>query len=173
VNADLRKRLDRKERIILEGTQGFGLSPLHSGMNPYVTSRDTTAAGFLSEAGLSPFDVDEIVLVIRAFPIRVGGNSGPLANEIDWDTISRESGGQAICEYTSVTNHIRRVGRFDPGIVFRAINVNKPTSIVLNHMDFISNGDARMSFVDWVQSCVGRPIDYIGLGRSCCDLMRL
>lgn len=48
VNFDMRQRLKRNQRIILEGTQGFGLSPLHSHMNPYVTSRDTTAAGFLS-----------------------------------------------------------------------------------------------------------------------------
>jgi len=63
--------------VIIEGTQGFGLSLLHAADYPYVTSRDTTAAAFVSEAGLSPLDVDDIVLVLRAFPIRVGGNSGP------------------------------------------------------------------------------------------------
>lgn len=30
-------------------------------------------------------DVDEIIMVIRAFPIRVEGNSGALENEINWD----------------------------------------------------------------------------------------
>ena len=60
--AFLRSRLDKNKRIILEGTQGYGLSLLHSEHYPYVTSRDTTAAGFLSEAGLSPLDVDDVVL---------------------------------------------------------------------------------------------------------------
>lgn len=50
----MRNRLNKRERVIIEGTQGFGLSLLHSQCYPYSTSRDTTAAGFLSEAGLSP-----------------------------------------------------------------------------------------------------------------------
>jgi adenylosuccinate synthase len=74
----LRKILSKRERVILEGTQGYGLSLLHSPHYPYVTSRDTTAAAFVSEAGISPIDVDDVVLTIRAFPIRVAGNSGPL-----------------------------------------------------------------------------------------------
>src|SRR5262249_21621528 len=74
----LRGLLDRGRRVIIEGTQGFGLSVLHSQEYPYVTSRDTTAAGCLSEVGMSPLDVDDIVLVIRAFPIRVAGESGRL-----------------------------------------------------------------------------------------------
>ena len=50
--------LKRGLRVLVEGTQGFGLSVLHGGHYPYATSRDTTAAGALSEAGLSPRDVD-------------------------------------------------------------------------------------------------------------------
>src|ERR1700721_2815024 len=40
-------------RVLVEGTQGTGLSIFH-GSYPYVTSRDTTVAGCLSEAGISP-----------------------------------------------------------------------------------------------------------------------
>jgi len=52
VTSFLRDQLTKNKRIILEGTQGFGLSLLHSSYYPVVTSRDTTASGFLSEAGL-------------------------------------------------------------------------------------------------------------------------
>jgi adenylosuccinate synthase len=83
----LRDRLDKHQRVIVEGTQGFGLSLLHTPHYPYATSRDTTAAGFVAEAGLSPLDVDDVVMVIRAFPIRVPGNSGPLPNETSWPSI--------------------------------------------------------------------------------------
>src|SRR5690606_28552475 len=41
------------KRVFLEGTQGTGLS-LHHGDYPYVTSRVTTVAGCLSEAGIAP-----------------------------------------------------------------------------------------------------------------------
>lgn len=154
--------LKNNERIIIEGTQGFGLSLLHSDHYPYVTSRDTTAAGFISECGVSPLDVDDIVLVIRAFPIRVAGKSGPLTSEINWHTISSESGGEVnIREYTSVTHKLRRVGRFDPEVVKKAILVNKPTRIVLNHLDYVSP-DKRADFVKYVEDEIGTNLDFIG-----------
>ena len=105
----LRDRIKRGDRIIVEGTQGFGLSPLHSADYPNVTTRDTTAAGFLSEAGLSPLDVDEVIMVLRAFPIRVAGNSGHLPNETDWETIGKESGYDSdLTERTTVTEALSR-----------------------------------------------------------------
>ncbi|SRR6266536_4809354 len=171
----LRSELSRGERIILEGTQGFGLSVLHSPSYPFVTSRDTTAAGFVSEVGLSPLDVDEVVMVLRAFPIRVSGNSGPLPNEINWEDITRESGSPiAIMEYTSVTQRVRRVARFDHEIVRRAIAVNAPTHIVLNHLDYLDH-QCRMDnvpsqkvtqFLEFVEASIGANVDYLGFGPS-------
>ncbi len=171
----LRDFLDRGWRVVIEGTQGFGLSLLHGPEYPRVTSRDTTAAAFLSEAGLSPIDADDIVLVLRAFPIRVPGNSGFLPREIDWETVTVESGSQtSLTEYTSVTNRIRRVARFDPDVVRRAITTNRPTRIVLNHLDHIDfavreSGVATEKvkrFVRGVELELGRQIDYYGFGPS-------
>jgi len=169
----LRDCLAARERVIIEGTQGFGLSLLHSDYYPFATSRDTTAAGFISEVGLSPLDVDDIVLVIRAFPIRVGGNSGPLPNEIDWNTITHESGADVpLIEYTSVTKKKRRIARFDPHTVSRAILANQPSRIVLNHLDYIDIAYSRLQtisdkaslFVRRIESLINRKIDYLGFG---------
>lgn len=171
----LRAGLAHHERIILEGTQGFGLSVLHSRDYPFVTSRDTTAAAFLSEAGLTPLDVDEIVLVLRAFPIRVGGNSGYLPNEINWDLVTKESGSAtSVVEYTSVTKRLRRIGKFDPEMVRKAILINQPTIIVLNHLDHVDIGCRETGeltnrveeFVLEVESNIGRKIDYVGFGPA-------
>ncbi len=171
----LRSQLSRGKRVILEGTQGFGLSVLHSPHYPFVTSRDTTASAFVSEVGLSPLDVDEVVVVLRAFPIRVAGNSGTLPNEIDWRTISRESGSLSpVIEYTSVTQKIRRVARFDPGVVRAAISVNRPTHIVLNHIDYVDMDCKRLNllsekasnFVETVEVSIGARIDYFGFGPA-------
>src|SRR6202035_5808860 len=54
VSEEANVALDRGKRVLLEGTQGFGLSVYHSDSYPKATSRDTTAAAFLSEVGLSP-----------------------------------------------------------------------------------------------------------------------
>lgn len=171
----MRKQLVAGKRIVIEGTQGFGLSLLHSTDYPYVTSRDTTAAAFVAEAGLSPLDVDDIVLVLRTFPIRVSGNSGPLPDETDWSTISIESSSASqISEYTSVTRHLRRVARFHPKVVQEAIAANTPTRIVLNHIDYIDNlckdlnvlTEKSRSFVEKVETLIGAPITYLGFGPS-------
>lgn len=170
----LRNSLNNKERIIIEGTQGFGLSPLHGGHYPYATSRDTTAAAFLSETGLSPLDVDDVVLTIRTFPIRVAGNSGPFSHpddEIDWNTITLEGGhSQPIKERTSVTKHVRRVARFDPKVVRQAIISNRPTKIVLNHIDYLSSNKGQVnqqkiqSFIFMVEKALKNNIVFLGFG---------
>lgn len=171
--AYLRDALQRDERVVIEGTQGFGLSLLHSPHYPYATSRDTTAAACVSEAGLSPLDVDEVFLVIRAFPIRVAGNSGPLKDEIDWEKLTAESGSsEKLIELTSVTARVRRVARFDPEIVRQAITVNRPTHIILNHVDYV---DARAcvvgelskktrEFIVQTERAIGARIALVGLG---------
>jgi adenylosuccinate synthase len=84
--------LKRGGRIVIEGSQGYGLSLLHGGYYPKATSRDTTAGTFLGEAGLSPRDVDDIALVLRYHPIRVAGDSGPLNGETRWPEVARSAG---------------------------------------------------------------------------------
>lgn len=173
VSSQLRAVLDNDERVIVEGTQGFGLSPLHSRFFPKVTSRDTTAAACISEVGLSPLDVDDVVLVIRAFPIRVAGDSGPLKNEITWeDVVSEGMHAQRIEEKTTVTKKVRRVARFTPDVVTRAILINRPTRIVLNHVDYLrsKNSVGWKYFIEKeinkIETNINRSVDLIGYGRS-------
>jgi adenylosuccinate synthase len=87
--SEIRRLLDAGKRVVVEGTQGFGLSLLQGGFWPKATSRDTTAAAFLAEAGLSPLDVDDVTLSFAAIrfawqatrgccPARPPGNILPL-----------------------------------------------------------------------------------------------
>jgi len=170
----LRYLINENERIIIEGTQGFGLSLLHSGLYPFTTSRDTSAAGFVSEAGLSPLDVDDVIMVIRSFPIRVGGNSGPLPSEVSWQAVSEVSGSATpIIELTSVTKKIRRVAEFDPEIVKKAIEVNRPTRIVLNHVDYFDSdcnanyiSETALKQIGKIEMLINRKINFIGVDKS-------
>ena len=163
----LREALDRNERVIVEGTQGFGLSNLQAADYPKATSRDTTAATFVAEAGISPLDVDEVVLVIRAFPIRVAGDSGPLPKETTWEEVGSLTNQRELLEHTTVTGCIRRVGEFHPAVVQAAIVANAPTCIVLNHVDYI--GPRSSEFVESVETSIGRRVDWIG--ASPCGLV--
>jgi adenylosuccinate synthase len=78
-------------RVLLEGTQGTGLS-IHHGDYPHVTSRDTTVGGCLGEAGISPSRVRRTVMVCRTYPIRVqspkGATSGPMTGELTLEEIA-------------------------------------------------------------------------------------
>jgi adenylosuccinate synthase len=166
----MRSWLNAGARIIIEGTQGFGLSLYDGGHWPKATSRATTAAAALAETGLSPIDVDNVVLVIRSYPIRVAGNSGPLLGETSWEAISDsiDAGGD-LREFTTVTKKLRRVGHFDPSVVKAAIACNNPTIIVLNHLDYIGR-EAELSeprskvelFVQHVTEAIRRPISHFG-----------
>jgi adenylosuccinate synthase len=171
---ELRRLLDAGQRIVLEGTQGFGLSLIQGGYWPKATSRDTTAAGFLAEAGLSPRDVDDITLVIRCHPIRVAGDSGPLPAETTWAQIAAQAGLTVdIREFSTVTARVRRVGHFDPEIVRRAIQVNQPSRIVLNHLDYVDPqvrggafSEKARDFVEKVEIGIGRRVDWLGTGSA-------
>lgn len=137
--------------ILLEGTQGSGLS-LHHGPYPYVTSRDTTVAGCLAETGISPTRVRRVIMVVRPYPIRVanpdeaGKTSGSFKREITADIIAQRSGLNAEeikkAERTSTTNRPRRFGEFEWDQFRSACMLNAPTDIVLSFADYI-NADNR------------------------------
>jgi adenylosuccinate synthase len=124
---------------------------------------------------LSPLDVDDVVLVIRAFPIRVAGKSGDLPLEITWDDVTRESGHtHDVVERTTVTNRVRRVARFDDEVVRRAIAHNRPTRIALNHVDYVDAACARDNrltnrahdFVRRIENKIKMSIALLGFGPS-------
>lgn len=170
--SEVRSWLSSGRRVVIEGTQGFGLSVLQGGYWPKATSRDTTAASFLAEAGLSPRDVDDVTMVIRCHPIRVAGDSGRLEGETTWETIVADAElPHDYREYTTVTGKVRRVGRFDADLVRRAIAANNPSRVVLNHLDYVDphvksgilTTKARR-FVEKIERDLERQVDWLGIG---------
>jgi adenylosuccinate synthase len=179
VSAEVNTALDHEKKVLIEGTQGFGLSLYHSDHYPKTTSRDTTASGFLSEVGVSPRLVTEIIAVFRTFPIRVAGQqAGPLVDEISWEDIQQESRyPHAIAEYTTVTSKLRRVARFDWDLAQRTAHVNRPTKIAITGLDYLSfsnRGVTRWSeldhqarrFVSQLETQTGSLVGYCGTGPS-------
>lgn len=79
---------DKGMQISLEGTQG-SLLDLNLGPYPYTTHKPTQAIEWALEAGLALGMSYEVVMVARTYPIRVAGNSGPMAKETTWPNIAR------------------------------------------------------------------------------------
>jgi len=138
------KALSSESRILLEGTQGTSLS-IHHGHYPHVTSRVTTAAGCLAEAGISARHTRRVVMVCRTYPIRVGnsetGNtSGFMSKEITVEEIAHRSGVPIEdlrgTEKGSVSKRPRRIAEFDWAQVRRSLVLNGPTDIALTFVDY-------------------------------------
>jgi adenylosuccinate synthase len=176
---ELEKAYSAGEKVLLEGTQGAGLSIYH-GLYPFVTSRDTTVAGCLSEAGISPNRVRKVVMVCRTYPIRVQnppkGNSGPMSREITWAEVSRRSGIPLAkltrTEKTSTTNRDRRVAEFDWVLLRKAAALNGPTDIALTFADYLhgTNESARrfeqlhpedIQFIQQIERVAAAPVSLI------------
>jgi adenylosuccinate synthase len=141
------------QSILLEGTQGSGLSIFH-GEYPHVTSRDTNVAGCLAEAGISPSRIRKILMVVRPMPIRVGDpdgkeghTSGTLKHETTFDAIAAIAGLEAdalnAAEKTSTTKRSRRVGWFEWDQFRRACALNAPTDIVLTFADYLKSSNSK------------------------------
>jgi adenylosuccinate synthase len=175
----LDKAFFERQRVFVEGTQGTGLS-LYHGDYPHVTSRDTTVAGCLSEAGISPSRVRRVIMVVRSYPIRVqdpaGSTSGRMSQELSWSEISRRSNVPLSelrrTEKTSTTDRKRRVAEFDWELLRRAASLNGPTDVALTFSDYLSvkNRDARrfeqlseetIRFIEEIERVAGAPVSLI------------
>lgn len=129
-------------RIMIEGTQGYALS-LNHGPYPFCTGRDILASSMLSDVGLAPSTCDHTIMVVRTYPIRVAGNSGPMCGkELTWDEVRTRSGyATPLKEITTVTKKVRRVCEFDIGLVQEACLANRPTQIALTFVDYLDYRD--------------------------------
>lgn len=131
---------DEGKDILIEGTQGSALSLLHSHW-PYCTSIDTNAAGIISEVGIAPSRVTDVILVCRTYPIRVAGNSGPMNGELTWEQFNQriaQLGGKPVApEKTTVTKKVRRIAEWDDALFEQSCILNAPTEIALTFADYI------------------------------------
>jgi len=161
--------------VLLEGTQGSYLS-LYHGTYPYVTSRDVTASGVCSEVGVGPKDVDEVVVVFKAYVTRVGG--GPLEGELPEEEAARKGW----MEIATVTGRRRRAAPFNFDLAKRAIRINSGTQIALTKLDAIfpeCRGVSDLNklptnakkFVEDIETRLGVPVSIIGTGPGTLDVV--
>lgn len=139
----LNMALNGGARILLEGSQGVHLSVTH-GPWPHVTTTDCGAAQLCADVGLPPHWLTDVLLVLRTYPIRVAGNSGPLNYEITWEELSKKL-GHSVQERTTVTNKVRRIGVWDEQLVKDAVTLNAPTGLAVNFVDYIDPANEGVS----------------------------
>jgi adenylosuccinate synthase len=132
VGLALKKALDRREKVLLEGAQGAMLDVDH-GTYPFVTSSNTTAGQAATGLGLGPTTIDAVLGVVKAYTTRVG--AGPLPTELPEEEAARlrELGA----EYGATTGRPRRTGWFDSVVVRYAGRLNGVTALAVSKLDVL------------------------------------
>jgi len=164
---DYLRALERHADVMIEGSQGFGLS-MHHGFYPYTTARDTTPWAVAMDCGLPWSWASEIetVWVLRTFPIRVNnrtGSSGPAYP--DSVETSFEELGQAT-ELTTVTRLPRRIFTFSEQQLehLRDQCCNTRSWVALtfcNYMDL----DERSDLIDQIER-MGLKVKIVNVGAD-------
>ena len=175
VSSSVNDALDRKESVLVEGTQGTLLS-LYFGEYPYVTSKDVSASAICSDVGIGPKRVDDVLVVFKAYLTRVG--SGVLEGELSASE-TRKRGWE---EYGSVTGRPRRAAPFNFGLAKWAVRLNSGTQLAITKLDTIypetrgvrsypALSKKAKDFVSEVESELGIPVVYIGTGADSEDII--
>ncbi|MGI9012094.1 MAG: adenylosuccinate synthetase [Nitrososphaeraceae archaeon] len=162
--------LDKKNNVLLEGTQGTYLSLYHGGY-PFVTSKDVTASSVCADVGIGPKYIDEVLVVFKSYVTRVGG--GPLENELG----KEETQKRGWLEYGSVTGRERRSSPFNIELAKRAIRLNGGTSFALTKLDVLFPECAGVTdysklslpskrFVEEIEAELGLKAELIGTGAE-------
>jgi adenylosuccinate synthase len=172
---EIQEALQRKRQVMAEGTQGTFLS-LYHGTYPYVSSKDFTASQTLADVGVGPTQVDEVIIIFKAYVTRVG--EGPLEGQLDRDEVIR----RGWMERGVVTGRERRAAPFDFKLARRAVQLNGATQIALTKLDVLfpgskeardiaSLGKEALDFISRIERETGVGVTLIGTGPGCEDII--
>jgi adenylosuccinate synthase len=165
---EINSALDRGENVILEGTQGFGIS-LYFGTYPFVTSKDTSASQIAADNGVGPTRIDDVVVVFKAYPTRVG--EGPFGTEMS----KEESKRLGIQEFGTVTHRERRIGCWDGEMARYSAMVNGCTIAAITGIDHVDPEcfgateysqltEKALEFIRQAEKDIGAPVKLISTG---------
>ena len=146
----LHRALKEGKNILLEGQLG-ALKDTDHGIYPMVTSSSTLAGFGAVGAGIPPYEIKEVITVVKAYSSAVG--AGPFVSEIFGEEADelRKRGGDG-GEYGATTGRPRRVGWFDAVATRYGCLMQGTTKIALTVLD-------PLGYLDEIPICIGYEID--------------
>ena len=150
VSAYLHEAIKAGKTILLEGQLGTLKDPDH-GIYPMVTSSSTLAAYGAIGAGIPPYEIKQIVTVVKAYSSAVG--AGEFVSEIFGDEADelRRRGGDG-GEYGATTGRPRRMGWFACVASKYGCRMQGTTDVAFTVLDVLG-------YLDEIPVCVGYDID--------------
>ena len=150
VSAYLQEALKEGKTILLEGQLGSLKDPDH-GIYPMVTSSSTLAAYGAIGAGIPPYEIKDIITVVKAYSSAVG--AGAFVSEIFGDEADelRRRGGDG-GEFGATTGRPRRMGWFDAVATRYGCRIQGATEVAFTVLDVLG-------YLDELPICIGYEID--------------
>lgn len=152
----LHKAVEEDKTILLEGQLGSLKDP-DFGIYPMVTSSNTLAGYGAIGAGLPPYEIKDIITVVKAYSSAVG--AGEFVSEIFGDEADelRRRGGDG-GEFGATTGRPRRVGWLDLVATRYGVRAQYATEVAFTVLDVLG-------YLDEIPVCVayeldGKQIDY-------------
>ena len=131
-NLELNKAIQNNKNILLEGAQGTMLD-VDFGTYPYTTSSHTIAGGASIGCGIPPYQIKNIIGIVKAYTTRVG--EGPLPTEL------KDKTGKHLAEkgheFGTTTSRPRRCGWLDLVVVKHSCQLSGVTQIALTKLDVL------------------------------------
>ncbi len=146
----LQNAIKEGKNILLEGQLGSLKDP-DFGIYPMVTSSSTLAAYGAIGAGIPPYEIKDIVTVVKAYSSAVG--AGEFVSEIfgeEADELRRRGGDGG--EFGATTGRPRRMGWFDCVASRYGCKIQGATQVALTVIDVLG-------YLDEIKVCVGYEID--------------
>ena len=146
----LHNAIKEGKNILLEGQLGSLKDP-DFGIYPMVTSSSTLAAYGAIGAGIPPYEIKDIVTVVKAYSSAVG--AGEFVSEIFGEEADelRKRGGDG-GEFGATTGRPRRMGWFDCVASRYGCKIQGATQVALTVIDVLG-------YLDEIKVCVGYEID--------------
>ncbi len=146
----LQRAVKEGKTILMEGQLGSMKDP-DFGIYPFTTSSSTLAAFSAIGAGVPPYEIGDIITVVKAYSSAVG--AGPFVSEIFGEEAQelRKRGGDK-GEYGATTGRPRRMGWFDAVATRYGCMVQGTTQVALTILD-------ALGYLKEIPVCVGYEID--------------
>lgn len=147
----LHEALKEGKNILLEGQLGSLKDP-DFGIYPMVTSSSTLAGYGAIGAGIPPYEIKNIVVVVKAYSSAVGAGEfvSEIHNEEEADELRRRGGDGG--EYGATTGRPRRMGWFDCVASRYGCLVQGATEVAFTVLDVLG-------YLDEIPVCVGYEVD--------------
>ena len=149
--AFLQDAIKEGKTILLEGQLGTLKDP-DFGIYPMVTSSSTLAAYGAIGAGIPPYEIKDIIAVVKAYSSAVGAGEfvSEILEEDKADELRRRGGDGG--EFGATTGRPRRMGWFDAVASRYGVRMQGATEVALTVLDVLG-------YLDEIPVCIGYEID--------------